>query len=84
MVEHTYPPDYKPGTHWAITEAWRILDQVKPGVLSDDVRMFLAGAIAGTLVRLRASTEVCPDCGGSPLDDTGPHEPFCPRYIEKT
>jgi hypothetical protein len=23
---------------------------------------------------------VCDECGGSPIDDTGPHEPFCSRY----
>jgi hypothetical protein len=33
-------------------EAWHVLDILKPGVLSDDVRFFLAGAIAGTLMRV--------------------------------
>jgi hypothetical protein len=50
--EHTYPSDYPPGTHWATDEAWHILDILTPGVLSDDVRAFLAGAIAGTLMRV--------------------------------
>ena len=50
--EHTYPSDYPPGTHWTTDEAWHILDTLKPGVLSDDVRYFLAGAIAGTLMRV--------------------------------
>jgi hypothetical protein len=50
--EHTYPSDYPPGTHWATDEAWHVLDILTPGVLSDDVRAFLAGAIAGTLLRV--------------------------------
>lgn len=50
--EHTYPSDYPPGTYWATDEAWHILDCLHPGVLPDDVRCFLGGAIAGALVRV--------------------------------
>lgn len=50
--EHTYPSLYPPGSTWAITEAWGILDQLRPGLLDDDTRAFLAGNIAGTLMRL--------------------------------
>ena len=50
---HTYPSDYPPGTNWATDEAWGILDTLKPGVLTEDVRCFLAGMIAGTLMRVR-------------------------------
>ena len=60
MTEYTYPSDYPPGTHWATDEAWHVLDILKPGVLTDDVRCFLAGAIAGTLMRvarIRLETE---------------------------
>lgn len=52
MTQHTYPPLYPPGSHWAITEAWGILDLLRPGVLTDEVREVLAGAITGTLLRL--------------------------------
>ena len=48
-MEHTYPSNYRPGTHWATDAAWEILDTVKPGVIPDDVRAFLAGQIAGRL-----------------------------------
>lgn len=48
---HTYPSDYRPGTHWALDEAWGILDRIKPGVIPDDIRAFLAGAIAGVLMK---------------------------------
>lgn len=51
--KHIYPSRYPPGAHWATDEAWRILDAVKPGVISPDVRAFLAGAIAGRLVALK-------------------------------
>lgn len=57
---HTYPSNYPPGTTWAITEAWGILDLVRPGVIDHETRAFLAGCIAGTLervVRLRTSRE---------------------------
>ena len=52
-VQHTYPDRYPPGTHWASDAAWEILDTIKPGVISDDVRAFLAGLIAGRLMRER-------------------------------
>lgn len=51
--EHTYPSSYPPGSHWAVTEAWRILDTLPPGALSDEIRVFLAGMITGTLIRFR-------------------------------
>ena len=53
---HTYPSLYPPGTMWAITEAWGILDQVRPGLIDHDTRAFLAGCIAGTLMRLSRTT----------------------------
>lgn len=52
-----YPSRYPPGAHWATDEAWRILDMLKEGALPDDVRAFLAGGIAGALMRERALTE---------------------------
>ncbi len=52
MSEHTYPSSYPPEGHWALREAWAILDLVAPGTIPEDARAFLAGAIAGTLVRL--------------------------------
>jgi hypothetical protein len=52
VSEHTYPTLYPPGCHWALDEAWAILDLVAPGVIPPDVRALLAGAIAGTLVGL--------------------------------
>jgi hypothetical protein len=51
--DHHYPDRYPPGTHWAVDAAWEILDKIKPGVLPDDVRAFLAGQIAGRLVKER-------------------------------
>jgi hypothetical protein len=54
--DHHYPDRYPPGTHWATDAAWEILDSIKPGVISDDVRAFLAGQIAGRLMREREAT----------------------------
>lgn len=54
--KHEYPSAYGPGTHWATDEAWKILDTIKPGVISIDVRSFLAGQIAGRLMREREDT----------------------------
>ncbi len=56
-LKHTYPSLYPPGTYWAVDEAWRILDELKPGVLSPDVRAYLAGAIAGLLMKERGECE---------------------------
>ena len=53
MSKHTYPSNHNPGTHWATDEAWKILDNLKPGAIPDDIRNFLAGAIAGTLIRVK-------------------------------
>lgn len=51
-AKHTYPSGYPPGTHWATDEAWRILDAIKPGLIPDDVRAYLAGAITGALMKI--------------------------------
>jgi hypothetical protein len=53
MTEHTYPPDYpKDANHWAIRRAWEILDALTPGAIPENCRFFLAGAIAGALMRV--------------------------------
>ena len=57
MSKHTYPDRYPPGSHWATDAAWEILDTIKPGVISDDVRAFLAGLITGRLIREREAVE---------------------------
>ena len=53
MMEHEYPSNYRPGTHWAIDAAWEILDTIEPGVLMMDARALMAGRIAGRLMRAR-------------------------------
>lgn len=53
-VPHTYPSHYKPGTHWATDEAWRILDTLPVGALASAQRAYVAGLIAGTLMRVRS------------------------------
>ena len=50
-TRHAYPSAYPPGAHWALDEAWALLDTLKPGVLPNEVRLFLAGGIAGILMR---------------------------------
>lgn len=52
-TKHTYPSNYPPGSDWAVTAGWEILDTIRPGAIPDDVRFFLAGMIAGRLVRER-------------------------------
>jgi len=51
--KHPYPSRYPPGTHWAIDEAWEILDQLPVGMLPDDWRFLIAGQIAGKLMSTR-------------------------------
>ena len=50
-AKHTYPSNYPLGTHWATDEAWRILDHIKPGIIPADIRAYLAGAIAGVVMK---------------------------------
>jgi hypothetical protein len=49
---HEYPPDYPPGTHAMLDEAWRIIDTVKAGIMPMDVRCLLAGMICGAFDKL--------------------------------
>lgn len=50
---HKYPDRHPPGTHWSTDEAWEILDTIKPGLIPPDVRAWIAGAIAGRLMKER-------------------------------
>lgn len=53
VYTHTYPPGYpKDSPHWAMRRSWEIMDCIKPGAIPDDVRFFLAGSIAGALMRV--------------------------------
>lgn len=49
---HTYPSVFPPGSHWAVTRGWEIVDLVTPGVLSDQARAMLCGAIAAALMKV--------------------------------
>jgi hypothetical protein len=64
--QHQYPTSYAPGSHWATDAAWEMLDILKPGVIPDDVRFWLAGAIAGRLMRERGAAQAALD-SRSPL-----------------
>lgn len=48
---HAYPSNYPKGSYWATDEAWEILDRIEPGIIPDDVRCYIAGAITGVLVK---------------------------------
>ena len=50
-TKHTYPSMYPVGAHWSTDEAWLILDHIKPGIIPDDVRSYLVGAIASALMK---------------------------------
>lgn len=50
--EHPYPPSYGRGEHWAIDEAWNILNDLPVGQLEDEQRFLVAGRIAGALMRV--------------------------------
>jgi hypothetical protein len=59
-AQHTYPPQYAPGRSWVWDEAWGILDTLTPGTLPEDIRILLAGMIAGTLMRLSGQQDATP------------------------
>jgi hypothetical protein len=46
-----YPSAYTPGAHWALDEAWNIVDTLPEGVLSNEQRVWLAGVITGALLK---------------------------------
>jgi hypothetical protein len=52
-----YPSHYKPGAHWATDAAWEIMDTIKPGAIDSDIRSYLAGMIAGTLMKKRVDNK---------------------------
>jgi hypothetical protein len=56
-ARHTYPSKYPPGAHWAVDEAWKILDRLPPKRLTLIERAYLAGLIAGTLDRIKDKYE---------------------------
>lgn len=51
-AKHPYPPNYRPASHWAVDEAWTILDALPIGALAVEQRFLTAGRIAGTLLRV--------------------------------
>jgi hypothetical protein len=51
MAEHPYPSNYRPGTHWAVDEAWGIMDTLPVGMLPNHWRFLIAGMIVGTLLK---------------------------------
>lgn len=46
---HVYAATRLPESGWQFREAWAILDEIKPGVIPPNARLFLAGLIAGRL-----------------------------------
>jgi hypothetical protein len=66
--QHTYPPIYTPGESWAADEAWAILDTLRPGVLTEVTRLFLAGMVTGALLRLSRDGRLQPPA--TPQEDT--------------
>jgi hypothetical protein len=67
--QHSYPNSYQPGTNWATDEAWKILDALPPGRLTELERAYLAGLIAGTLLRC-ARRDQAAEIANSLLADT--------------
>src|SRR5262245_28802463 len=49
---HTYAAACLPESGWQFAEAWDILDQLKPDSIPINVRLWLAGIIAGALDRV--------------------------------
>lgn len=89
---HEYPSRHPKGSRWSTDEAWQMLDMLKPGIIPDDVRAYIAGYMGGALeklfdenTRLRAALAVskspCVYCS-LPAEEWGKCEsgfPGCPR-----
>lgn len=56
-----YPSRYHPGQDrgWAVDTAWEILGYIKPDIIPIDARSFLAGLIAGRL--MKSASEGAPE-----------------------
>jgi hypothetical protein len=52
-----YPSNYPPGTHPALDEAWEILDTIQDGAIPETLRIFLAGVIAGKILKYRGNKD---------------------------
>lgn len=52
--QHTYPSRYPKGEHWAVDVGWEVLDRIKPGLIPNEIRAYLAGAIAGVAMKYAA------------------------------
>ncbi len=52
-TKHNYPENYPPGSHWAVTRAWAILDTLSPGILDPDVRDVLCDLITAALIQTK-------------------------------
>lgn len=60
---HSYPSAYpRHSGFWALDEAWNILDTIRPGILSPEVRFYLAGRISGAMM-LAETKRGKPDAG---------------------
>lgn len=55
---HGYPDRHLPGNHWATDEAWRILDILPVNTLDMTQRCFIAGLIAGALMKAKRDGEI--------------------------
>jgi hypothetical protein len=58
--QHAYPSRYPPGAHWSSDVAWNILDTLPVGALDDAQRAYLAGLIAGSLMRAAKEGPIAP------------------------
>jgi hypothetical protein len=47
--EHTYPPDHGPDSSPAAAAAWKLLDQLPPGALTQAQRYMFGGIVATAL-----------------------------------
>lgn len=54
MTEHTYPSQYPRGVHWATDVGWEVLDRLKPGIITEEVRAYLCGSIAAVAMKYAA------------------------------
>lgn len=65
-VAECWEADYSEARNWALDRVEELADQ--------------RGIELEPIEEAEDEAGICPDCGGSPDDDTGPHESFCPHY----
>lgn len=75
-MNHTYPRNHGPGSTWMTTIAFAVLDNLRPGIIPDPTRFYLAGLFAGAINEVMKMTQegILPPSGDGATNITLPDD----------